>query len=248
MGLLIGKKAIITGARRGIGRATVEAFAANGSNVWACARSQNEAFEADMKGLAEKYGVEIWPVYFDVTDEAQIKLAVQAIRKQKVRIDALVNMAGIVEDSSTFQMTSIDKMKHLFDTNFFAVTLLTQYISRLMARQNSGSIVNIASIAGLDGEPAQYEYATSKAAIVGATKHLARELAANNIRVNAVAPGMIETEMGAKIEENLKNHMLNKVIMGRMGKPSEIANVVAFLASDYASYMTGQIIRVDGGI
>ena len=145
-------------------------------------------------------------------------------------------------------MTSIDKMKHLFDTNFFAVTLLTQYISRLMARQNSGSIINIASIAGLDGEPAQYEYATSKAAIVGATKHLARELAADNIRVNAVAPGMIETEMGAKIEENLRNQILNKVIMRRMGKPSEIANVVAFLASDYASYMTGQIIRVDGGM
>ena len=117
-----------------------------------------------------------------------------------------------------------------------------------MARQSCGSIVNIASIAGLDGEPAQYEYATSKAAIVGATKHLARELASSNIRVNAVAPGMVETEMGAKIEKNLRDHMLNKVIMKRMGKPAEIANTVAFLASDYASYMTGQIIIVDGGM
>lgn len=246
--MLEGKNALITGARRGIGRATVETFAAFGANVWACARKQDDSFEEDMQRIADKYGVSIWPVYFDVTDEAQIKQAVQIIRKQKVSIDALVNMAGIVEDSTTFQMTSIDKMKHLFDTNFFAVTLLTQYISRLMARQNSGSIVNIASVAGLDGEPAQYEYAASKAAVVGATKHLARELAVNNIRVNAVAPGMIETEMGAKIEENLRDHMLNKIIMGRMGKPCEIANVVAFLASDYASYMTGQIIRVDGGI
>ena len=246
--MLRGKNAIITGARRGIGRASVEAFASFGANVWACARKPDDSFEADMRGISEKYGVSIWPVYFDVTDEAQIKQAVQYIRKQKVDIDVLVNMAGIVEDSTTFQMTSITKMKHLFDTNFFAVTLLTQYISRLMARQNSGSIINIASIAGLDGEPAQYEYATSKAAIVGATKHLARELATNNIRVNAVAPGMIETEMGAKIEDNLRDHMLNKVIMGRMGKPDEIANVVAFLASDYASYMTGQIIRVDGGM
>ena len=246
--MLKGKNAIITGARRGIGRATVETFASFGANVWACARKQDDTFEEDMRLIAGKYSVSIWPVYFDVTDEAQIKQAVQTIRKQKMTIDALVNMAGIVEDSTTFQMTSIDKMKHLFDTNFFAVTLLTQYISRLMARQNGGSIVNIASIAGLDGEPAQYEYATSKAAIVGATKHLARELAANNIRVNAVAPGMIETEMGAKIEDNLRSHMLNKVIMGRMGKPDEIANVVAFLASDYASYMTGQIIRVDGGM
>ena len=227
--MLKGKNAIITGARRGIGRATVETFASFGANVWACARKPDGSFEADMQQVAEKYNVSIWPVYFDVTDETQIKQAVQAIRKQKVSIDALVNMAGIVEDSTSFQMTSIDKMKHLFDTNFFAVTLLTQYISRLMARQNSGSIINIASI-------------------VGATKHLARELAADNIRVNAVAPGMIETEMGAKIEENLRDHMLNKVIMGRMGKPEEIANVVAFLASDYASYMTGQIIRVDGGM
>ena len=242
------KNAIITGARRGIGRATVEAFASFGANVWACARKPDDAFEAEMRQIAEKYGVSIWPVYFDVTDEAQIKQAVHAIRKQKISIDALVNMAGIVEDSTSFQMTSVDKMKHLFDTNFFAVTLLIQYISRFMARQSSGSIINIASIAGLDGEPAQYEYAASKAAIVGATRHLARELAPNNIRVNAVAPGIIETEMGAKIEEKLRSHMLEKVIMGRIGKPDEIANVVAFLASDLSSFMTGQIIRVDGGM
>ena len=136
--MLKGKNAIITGARRGIGRATVETFASFGANVWACARKPDGSFEADMQQVAEKYNVSIWPVYFDVTDETQIKQAVQAIRKQKVSIDALVNMAGIVEDSTSFQMTSIDKMKHLFDTNFFAVTLLTQYISRLMARQNSG--------------------------------------------------------------------------------------------------------------
>ena len=246
--MLKGKNAIITGARRGIGRAAVETFALFGATVWACARKQDDVFEEDMRQITEKYSVSIWPVYFDVTDEAQIKQAVHAIRKQKVNVDVLVNMAGIVEESTAFQMTSIDKMKRLFDTNFFAVTLLTQYISRLMVRQNRGSIVNIASIAGVDGEPAQYEYAASKAAIIGATRHLARELASNNIRVNAVAPGVIETKMGAKIEENLREHILDKVIMKRMGKPSEIANVVAFLASDYASYMTGEIVRVDGGM
>ena len=246
--MLKGKNAVITGARRGIGRATVEIFAKNHADVWACARKQDDAFEADMRQIAEKYSVSVWPVYFDVTDETQIKQAVQAIRKQKTSVDILVNMAGIVEDSATFQMTSVDKMKHLFDTNFFGVTLLTQYISRLMAKQNSGSIVNIASVAGIDGEPAQYEYAASKAAIAGATKQLAHELATHNIRVNAVAPGMIDTDMGAKIEDDLKERILNKVIMKRMGKPDEIANVVAFLASDYASYMTGQIIRADGGM
>lgn len=246
--MLNNKNAIITGARRGIGRATVEAFARNGASVWACARKYDDDFEQDMRRTAEKYNVQIWPVYFDVTDEAQVKQAIQTIRKQKLSIDALVNVAGIADDSTSFQMTQMDKMKHVFDVNFFAVTLLIWYVSRLMTRQNSGSIVNIASIAGLDGTPAQYEYAASKAAIIGGTKNLAREFAANNIRVNSVAPGMIETDMGAQIDEELKKDILSKVIMKRMGKPEEIANVAAFLASDLSSFMTGQVIRVDGGI
>ena len=246
--MLNNKNAIITGARRGIGRATVEAFARNGANVWACARKYDDDFEQDMRCTAEKYNVQIWPVYFDVTDEVQVKQAIQTIRKQKLNVDALVNVAGIADDSTSFQMTQMDKMKHVFDVNFFAVTLLIQYVSRLMTRQNNGSIVNIASIAGLDGTPAQYEYAASKAAIIGGTKNLAREFAANNIRVNSVAPGMIETDMGAQIDEELKKDILSKVIMKRMGKPEEVANVAAFLASDLSSFMTGQVIRVDGGI
>ena len=145
-------------------------------------------------------------------------------------------------------MTSIDKVKRVFDVNFFGATILTQYIARLMMRQNSGSIVNVASIAGIDGTPAQYEYAASKAAMIGGTKNLAREFAASNVRVNAVAPGMIDTEMGAQIGTELKEQMLSKIIMNRMGKPEEIANVIAFLASDLSSFMTGQVVRVDGGI
>ena len=246
--ILKGKNAIITGARRGIGRATVEVFAAEGANIWACARKQDDVFEADMRGIAETYRVSIWPVYFDVTDESQMKAAVMAIRKQKVSVDILVNIAGIADESTSFQMTSIEKMRHVMEVNLFAVTALTQYVSRLMTRQNYGSIVNIASIAGIDGAPAQYEYAASKAAIIGATKNLAREMAANNIRVNAIAPGMIQTDMGAQIDESLRDEILSKVMMKRMGKPEEIANAIAFAASDMASYMTGQVIRVDGGI
>lgn len=246
--MLKGKNAIITGARRGIGRVTVETFAKNGANIWACARKPDTIFENDMSCIASQYNVKIWPIYFDLTDERQIKQAVQTIRKQKDSIDILVNMAGIADDSTSFQMTSIDKIKRVFDVNFIAVTILTQYVSRFMIRQNYGSIVNVSSIAGLDGAPAQYEYAASKAAVIGGTKNLARELAANNIRVNAVAPGMIETDMGAQIEEALRDDILSKVIMKRMGKPEEIANVVAFLASDLSSFMTGQVIRVDGGM
>lgn len=248
MGILQGKNAIVTGSRRGIGRATVEVFAKNGANIWACARKQDSSFEDDMKKIASNYSVSIWPVYFDVANEAEMKAAVQQIRQQKMSIDALINVAGIADESTSFAMTTMEKMHHVLDINFYAVTLLTQYISRLMMRQNSGSIINISSIAGIDGTPAQYEYAASKAALIGGTRNLARELSNYNIRVNCIAPGVIDTDMGGKIEENLKNEVLSKIIMKRFGKPEEIANVSAFLASDMASYMTGQIIRVDGGM
>ncbi len=218
MKLLIGKNAIITGDRRGIGMATVETFAKEGANIWACARKPDESFAADVSLTASKYGVSIWPLYFDVTDESQIKSAVQTIRKQKINVDILVNVAGIADESTSFQMTGIDKMRRVLDVNFFSLTLLNQYISRIMARQNSGNIINITSVAGIDGEPAQYEYAASKAAVIGGTKELARELAQYNIRVNAVAPGMISTDMGAQIDEGLKQDILSKVIASYKAK------------------------------
>lgn len=246
--LLSGKNAIITGAAGGIGKATVEYFAANGANVWACELRAGEQFERDMADIADKYGVWIEIVYFDVSDEEQVKEAIKQIRSKKCSIDILANVAGIAAASTSFHMTDMAKMKKVFEINFFALTLLTQYVSRLMLRQNYGSIVNIASIAGIDGDPAQYEYAASKAAVIGGTKKLARELAPYNIRVNAIAPGMIQTDMGAKIEDNLRDEILSKVMMRRMGKPEEIAHAIAFVASDMASYMTGQVIRVDGGM
>ncbi len=246
--ILQNKNAIITGAGGGIGKATVECFAANGANVWACKLRPSDSFESEMAEIAHIFGVWIEPLYFDLADEAQVKDAVKQIRSRKCPIDVLVNNAGIVAPSTSFPMTDMDKIKSVFEVNFFALTLITQYVSRLMMRQNSGSIVNIASIAGIDGEPAQYEYAASKAAVIGGTKKLARELAPNNIRVNAIAPGMIQTEMGAHIEGELRDEILSKVMMKRMGRPEEIANAIAFVASDMASYMTGQVIRVDGGI
>lgn len=246
--LLDGKNVIITGARRGIGRASVEVFAQNGANIWACARKYDESFKNEMDCLAKKNGIQVWTLYFDVTDDTQIKNAIHSINKQRLNVDALVNVAGIVDESTSFQMTKMEKMKHVFDVNFFAVTQLTQYVSRLMTKQNCGSIVNISSIAGLDGTPSQYEYAASKAAIIGGTKNLAREFSKYNIRVNSIAPGIIDTDMGSRIENELKLEMLSKVIMKRIGKPEEVANVAVFLASDMSSYITGQVIRVDGGI
>lgn len=248
MRMLNQKNAVITGAGGGIGMAAVQCFAASGANIWACEFRPNPRFESEWAAIAEQNGVWIQPVYFDVTDEEQVKEAVKLIRSRKVPVDILANIAGIAAESTSFPMTGIDKMKKVFEVNFFALTLLTQYISRLMMRQNSGSIVNVASIAGIDGDPAQYEYAASKAAVIGGTKKLARELAANHIRVNAVAPGMTDTSMGAQIDDALKQEILSRNIMKRMGRPEEIANVIAFLASDLASYMTGQVIRVDGGM
>lgn len=246
--LLENKNVIITGARRGIGRSTVEVFASNGANIWACARKKDEAFEKDMSELAKKYDVSIWPIYFDTTDEVQIKEAILEIRKAKAPVDVLVNVAGLVEDSTSFAMTSIEKMKKVFDVNFFGLTLLTQYVSRLMIRQNSGSIINVSSIAGIDGQPAQYEYASSKAAVIGGVRNLARELAQYNIRVNTVAPGIVDTDMGGHIDQDLKDAVLANVMMKRVARPEEISNALLFFASDLSSYMTGQVVRVDGGM
>ena len=246
--MLEGKNAIITGARRGIGRATVEVFAENGANVWACARKEDAIFEEDMARLADKFGVQISPVYFDLSDEGQLKQAIKQIQGEKRPVDILVNNAGAIAHSTSFTMTSIAKMKEIFEVNFFAQMLLTQYVARLMMRQCSGSIVNLTSIAALDGDPGQLEYVGSKAAIAGATKKLAIELGESGIRVNAVAPGVIDTDMGNEMHPDLMEHIINNTVMRRLGQTREVANVIAFLASDQASYMTGQILRVDGGM
>jgi 3-oxoacyl-[acyl-carrier protein] reductase len=248
MGILEGKNAIITGSRRGIGRATVEVFAQNGANVWACARNPDDSFDADMTALAEKYGVWIKPVYFDMASEDEIKLSMRTIQIEKLPIDILVNNAGIVEQSSSFVMTPAERIRRVMEINFTSQMIITQYVSRIMARKKNGSILFLSSIAGLDGNPAQLEYVAAKAAIVGAVKKLAIELGESSIRINAVAPGVIQTDMGNEMQNDLMQNTLNRTVMKRLGRPVEIANVIAFISSDMASYMTGQIIRVDGGM
>ncbi len=248
MGILDTKNAIVTGARRGIGRATVEAFAQQGANVWACARKPDDAFAAEMASLADAYGVWVRPVYFDLSDEVGMKAAIRTIKEDKSSVDVLVNSAAIVEPSSSFVMTPPARIRHVLELNFTAQMLLTQYVARLMARQGRGAIVNLSSVAGLDGDPAQLEYVAAKAAMAGATKKLAIELGGVGIRVNAVAPGLIDTGMGDRMEAGLMARTLDRTVLKRKGTPREIANVIAFLASDAASYVTGQIIRADGGM
>lgn len=246
--LLKDKNAVITGCNRGIGKEILRLFAENGASVWACVRKQNDEFDEFITRLSEQYHVKIMPVYFDISDEQQIKAGIKTIMSSKMPVDILVNNAGMVPESKLFQMTPISDMKKTFDINFFSQMLITQYISRIMSKMGRGSIVNMASIAGLDGNPAQLEYVSSKAAIIGATKKLAIELGAYGIRVNAVAPGLTDTSMAGEMSKELMESTVNKTIMKRLGRPEEIASVVLFLASDLSSFMTGQTIRADGGM
>ena len=245
--LLKGKTAVLTGCNRGIGRAVLALFAQHGANIWACVRKETEEFVSLARELSKQYRVTITPVYFDFGDEEQIKAGLKVILASKSHVDILVNNAGVVPSSQPFHMTSIGDMKKTFDINFFAQMLITQYISRIMAKKKSGSIVNISSIAGMDGNPAQLEYVASKSAMIGATKKLAIELGTMGIRVNAVAPGLTDTDMIEKMDNDFMKKNIDKVIMKRLGRPEEIAAVVLFLASELSSFITGEVIRVDGG-
>ncbi|MDR1922882.1 MAG: SDR family oxidoreductase [Planctomycetaceae bacterium] len=246
--LLKGKNVIVTGCNRGIGKAILKTFAENGVNVWACARKNSDEFDSFVKELAEKNNVEIRPVFFDLTDNEEIKSAIKTISSQKINIDVLVNNAGIVLNA-LFQMTPIAKFNEVFQVNFFAPVLLTQYISKLMIKSGGGSIINIASTAGSDPERGYAAYGASKAAIISVTKIMAIELGEHLIRVNAIAPGITDTAMVAdNMPETTVKETIDSTMLKRMGEPSEIADVVFFLASDLSSYVTGQVLRVDGGL
>lgn len=246
-GLLEGKNAVITGANRGIGRATVEIFAQHGATIFACARDKCEAFEADMKNLEEKYNCTVFPVYFDLLDVEKVKNAVKSIRNKNVAIDILVNNAGILSTYQRFALMPIKKVKELFDVDFFAQMEFTQLMVRIMQKNKKGSIIYISSIASMDAFFSSYDYVACKAAINAAMKQQARELGESGIRVNAVAPGIVQTDMIKDSNKENLDSILPAIMLKRFGEKEEIANAVIFLASDLSSYITGQVLRVDGG-
>ena len=247
--MLKGKNAIVTGTNRGIGKAIVEVFAENGANIWACARKQTEEFEAFCKEQAEKNSVWIEPLYFDMTDDDGMRAAIKKIHSEKKPVDVLVNNAGISPEKNTiFQMTKFEDIEYVMNVNFTSAMKLTQYVLKFMLRQKKGSIVNFSSVVALYGEPAQLAYAASKGAIASATLKLASEYGGGNIRVNAIAPGPTQTDMLDFINPNYMDRLVGETMLGRIADPAEIANVAAFLASDLSSFVTGQVIQVNGGL
>lgn len=244
---LQGKTAVITGCLQGIGRSTMDLFAANGANVFACVQANTDEFVEHASQLEKQYGVRIMPVAFDMASNDSIKSAVKEIQKEKLPVDILVNIAGIAKDS-IFQMVTLDQMQEVFQINFFSQIVLSQYISKLMLRQGRGSIIFTSSITALDGNFGQLVYGASKAALIAAMKTMAIELGPKGVRVNAVAPGVIKTPMTEPLIDNLLLEKMERSSLKRYGSSKEVAELLLFLAADESAYITGQTIRVDGGI
>lgn len=237
-GLLQNKVCIITGAAQGIGKQIADRFAADGAIVYACDLHE---FDADNE--------KIHPVVMDVTDAAAVKAAFMNIFKTEGRIDCLVNNAGVVFNRK-IGMIMRDETELMFRVNVIAVLEMIQLVSRLMARNGSGSIVNIASVTAVLGSPGQVAYSATKGAVISLTKSAAKELASQGIRVNAVAPGIVKTERFDEIYQTTNagkiEDRISRIALGRLGTPEDIANACSFLASDRASYISGQILGVDG--
>jgi len=242
--LLENKICFVTGAARGIGKGIVTEFAKNGATVYANGLREGSIDELSIK-MREKYNANVIPLYFNVTDAVASKEAIMKIKRDQGRLDVLVNNAGIMKDS-LIGMISKSLIEETFDVNVFAVIEMLQLAAKLMVRQKSGSIINISSIIGVNGNKGQLVYSASKGAIIAITKSAAKELSDKNIRVNAVAPGIIDTDLSRAVGEERILKRLENVGMGRLGTPEDVANACVYLASDLSKYVTGQIIGVDG--
>ncbi|MBD1156624.1 SDR family oxidoreductase [Pelagibacterales bacterium SAG-MED20] len=246
--LLENKTAVITGSNKGIGLEILKNFSENGAKVFACARTIDENFLSIIGSIKKNYNNEIIPIELDLANEQKVKEAANEILNFDKPIDILVNNAGTLQ-TSLFQMSSKKKLNEIFEINFFSQTIFTQFIIKSMVKKKSGNIIYISSSASIDGNEGRSSYASSKAALNAQAKVLSRELGRMNIRVNVVAPGLTDTDMMlSNTPKHIIEETISKVSLERVGKPEEIAKTVLYLASDLSSYVTGQIIRVDGGM
>ncbi|MBV8044863.1 SDR family NAD(P)-dependent oxidoreductase [Pluralibacter sp.] len=245
-GLLKGKRVLITGAGRGIGLAIAHLFAANGAELWLGGR--DKVVMAQVAGdLSAEFGVPCQPLCFDVAESQAVKQAFQTLFAQTRQLDVLVNNAGVLDDV-LLGMVNREHLEKTFGCNTFGVIYCSQYAARLMQRSGGGSIINLTSLMGRVGAAGLSGYAGSKAAVIGITQSMAKELAVSQIRVNAIAPGFIDTDMARGLPDDKFAERLASIAMGRIGTPDDVARVALFLASDLASYVTGQVIGVDGGM
>jgi 3-oxoacyl-[acyl-carrier protein] reductase len=246
--LLKNKTAVITGCSRGIGIEILKTFSKNGADIFACVRNIDDKFILLIDEIKKQYKNKIIPLEIDLSDQEKVKNCAKRILESNEPVDILVNNAGTIT-TSLFQMTSSNKLKELFEINFFSQSTFTQYLVKSMIKNKKGNIINISSSSAIDGDQGRSAYAASKAALITQSKVLSRELGKHNIRVNIVAPGLTETEMMTQNHsKDLIDETIKKISLNRTGKPAEIANVVLFLSCNLSSYITGQVLRVDGGM
>ena len=244
--MLTGKVALVTGAGRGIGRTIARTLAKNGATVIVNYNGSKESAEAVVAEIVQDGG-SAEAMQCNVADFASSETFAKAVLEKYKKVDILVNNAGVTRDNLIMRMSEAD-YDAVLDTNLKGAFNMIRHLARGMVKQRSGKIINITSVSGVLGNAGQSNYAASKAGVIGLTKALAKELARKGVTVNAIAPGFIETDMTAALSDDQKAHAQERIAAGRLGQPEDVAALAAFLASDEAAYITGQVICVDGGL
>ena len=244
--LLKEKKALVTGSSRGIGREIVKRFLEEGAQVWGLCTKPSSS-KAELEELARANGSSFYEIYADCADASALSAVIKSALEQSGGFDVLVNNAGITRDGLSFRM-KIEDWENVLRVNLTAAFIVSQIVSSDMIRKRAGSIINMSSIVGLHGQGGQVNYAASKAGLIGFTKSLAKETAGRAVRVNAIAPGYIETDMTAAVNEEMRKAWVEGIPLKRAGTPADVANAAVLLASELSSYITAQVLGVDGGL